>query len=114
MKRITGALAGVALAGTMGVGMATTASAAPTSDISASSADKAACVYRYITRGVQVKCGTAAYGTQYRAWAKCRRGNGTTYVMRGAWKYQGSGIWSTAQCYSGDRRVNTSKVGELR
>lgn len=114
MKRVTTILAGAALAGGMGLGIAAPASAAPTSDISAASADKAACVYRYVTRGVQVKCGTDAYGTQYRAWSKCRRPNGSTYVKRGPWKYQGSGVWSTARCFYGDRYVRTSKVGELR
>ncbi|MBK6885826.1 MAG: hypothetical protein IPH03_04770 [Tetrasphaera sp.] len=114
MKRLSGVLAGFALAGTMGIGVATSASAAPTSDVTVASAERAACVYRYVVRGTQVKCGTAAAGTQYRAWVKCARPNGSTYAMVGPWRYQGSGMWSTAKCYYGDRRINTPKVGELR
>lgn len=119
MQRITGALGGLALAGSMGVGFATSAQAAPTAatsdvSISAASGDRAACTYRYVNRGTQLRCGTAAAGTQYRAWAKCKRPNGSTYAKRGAWKRQGSGQWSTARCFAGHRLIKTTKVGELR
>lgn len=115
MKRLSGVLAGFALAGTMGIGVATSASAAPTSDVTVASAERAACVYRYVVRGTQVKCGTAAAAGAVPRLGQVRPPpNGSTYAMVGPWRYQGSGMWSTAKCYYGDRRINTPKVGELR
>lgn len=75
MKRITGVLAGVALAGTMSVGVATSASAAP---LGAGDA-KITCPGQVLARSVWVDCPGSTPGTQFRALAYCVRPSGATF-----------------------------------
>lgn len=102
MKRITGVLAGVALAGTLGVGTATSASAA---QVGASDA-KITCPGRVQFRSVWVDCPGSTPGTQFRAVAYCQRPNGATFSAVGPWKNQVWGGRSVANCYYPNRAYN--------
>ncbi|MFN8029586.1 MAG: hypothetical protein U0Q10_04425 [Dermatophilaceae bacterium] len=106
MKRITGALAGAALAGSMGIGMATSASASTTAPESGVSATNSAvsCPVRYITRGIRVTCPASIPGTVFRAVVKCKRPSGATFMKKDVWRIQGTG-YSQAQCPVGTKKV---------
>jgi hypothetical protein len=111
MKRMTGIVGGLALAGSLGVGMATSASAATSSSdarISVASeqgaSSSATCRYRLINRGVRVWCSAATPGTAFRAGAKCKRANGTTFWKNDIWRVQGTG-YSQAVCPVGSKRM---------
>ena len=99
MKRITGVLAGVALAGTMSVGVATSASAAP---LGAGDA-KITCPGQVLARSVWVDCPGSTPGTQFRALAYCVRPSGATLSALGPWKNQVWGGRSVANCYYPNR-----------
>ena len=102
MKRNTGVLAGVGLAGPLGGGTATSASAA---QVGASDA-KITCPGRVQFRSVWVDCPGSTPGTQFRAVAYCQRPNGATFSAVGPWKNQVWGGRSVANCYYPNRAYN--------
>ncbi len=110
VKRISGVLAGAALAGSMGIGMATSAQAS-TADSSSSvvassetgSSSAYTCRYRLINRGVRVWCAASLPGNAFRAGVKCKSG-GRTFWRYDAWRVQGTG-YSQAVCPSGSTRI---------
>lgn len=111
MKRMTGILGGLALAGSLGVGMSTSASAATSTGdarVSASSeqgaSSSASCRYRMINRGVRVWCAKSVPGTAFRAGVKCKRANGSQFWRNDVWRVQGTG-YSQAVCPGGTKRV---------
>lgn len=111
MKRMTSIVGGLALAGSLGVGTATSANASTDSiraagvSVSAGDAKTAvSCPVRYITRGIRVTCPASIPGYAFRAVVKCKRANGTTFLRKDVWRVQGTG-YSQARCPIGTKRV---------